>query len=326
MPLGRPAAQQACFGTTSGPVAFVPMTQDNPAPRITFAIPYYRGLSFLREAVDSVFAQTLDAWELLVVDDCGPEPADALVREIDDPRVSYVRNDTNLGLAGNWNECVRRARAPYVTLLHGDDRLLPRYGERVLAALEQHPGVSAVFTDALIIDEAGQPTTTMADQVKQRLPRPADDHELAGDDDLAGLVRGNYIVCPSLCLRRAVVGPAPFDASLRFVPDWDFTIRVLMDGGSLWGIRSPLLEYRRHGASETSVLTEEASRFAEEIRFLQRVERDAARRGLQRTARAARRRVTVRVHLAIHAVLDTVRRKPAARAKWRLLLGDLGRS
>lgn len=295
-------------------------------PRLTFAIPYYRGRDYLREAIESVLAQTFTDWELVVVDDCGPEPADGLVRELGDSRITYVRNEVNLGLAGNWNECVRRARAPYVTVLHGDDRLLPDYAAEVVAALDARPEVVATYTDALIIDEAGRPTTTLADQVKQRLPRPKEDHALAGDQALAGLVRGNYIVCPSMCLRRRAVGDAPFDAGLSFVPDWDFTVRVLMEGGTLWGIRQPLIEYRRHGGSQTAILTEDTSRFVEEIEFLERVERDAEARGLRRTAASARRRITVRVHLAVHAALDAVRRRPGAAAKWQLLKSDLRRS
>lgn len=299
------------------------MPQDAPAPSITFAIPYYRGLDYLREAIESVRAQTVQDWELVVVDDCGPEPAAEVVSSLMDRRIRYVRNETNLGLAGNWNECVRQAAAPLVTVLHGDDRLLPQYAERVLEAYAAHPEVATVFTDAVIIDEAGRPTTTLADQVKQRMPRPKDDHPLHGDADLAGLVRGNYIVCPSMCLDVAAVGRSPFDATLRFVPDWDFTVRLLMDGAQLWGIRTPLLEYRRHGGSQTSILTEEASRFAEEVEFLKRVEAEARARGLHRTERTARRRVTVRGHLAVHTALDVVRRRPGARTKWRLLRDDL---
>lgn len=296
------------------------------APRISFAIPYYRGRSYLREAIESVLAQTVDAWELVVVDDRGPEPAHDLVAEYADPRVRYVRNETNLGLAGNWNECVRQASAPLVTVLHGDDRLLPEYAERVLAAADAHPDVAALFTDARIIGPDGEPTSTLADKVKSRLPRRRDDHVLAGDDDLAGLLAGNYIVCPTLCLRREVVGSAPFDASLRFVPDWEFSTRVLMEGGRLFALRTPLLEYRRHGASETSQQTLDSSRFVEEISFLRRRAEEAGARGLTRSSVTAHRRITVRGHLLVLAGLDALRgQRPAARAKWGLLRSDVRR-
>ncbi|UUZ60009.1 glycosyltransferase family 2 protein [Nocardioides sp. B-3] len=140
------------------------------SPRITFAIPYYRGRDYLSEAIGSVLAQTVSDWQLLVVDDCGPEPADDVVAAFHDPRITYVRNERNLGLAGNWNECVRLTTTPPVTILHGDDRLLPDYAARVLAAAEAQPGVTVLFTDTVNIDGDGAPTRTPADIVKGLLP------------------------------------------------------------------------------------------------------------------------------------------------------------
>lgn len=295
-------------------------------PRLTFAIPYYRGRDYLREAIASVLAQTVSEWLLLVVDDRGPEPADDVVAAFDDPRITYVRNERNLGLAGNWNECLRLATTPWVTILHGDDRLLPAYAERVLAAAEREPDVTALFTDAVNIDSAGDPTRTLADIAKGLLPRRKDDHVLSGDDDLAGLLAGNYIVCPTMCLRRDALGPEPFDASLRFVPDWELTTRVLMEGGRLGAVRTPLLEYRRHSDSETSLQTHDASRFVEEIAFLERREKELSAMGWTASARSARRRVTVRGHLFVLAGLDLVHgRRAAARSKWDVLRGDLRR-
>jgi len=295
-------------------------------PRITFAIPYYRGRDYLREAIESVLAQTVSDWLLLVIDDRGPEPADDVVAAFDDPRITYVRNDRNLGLAGNWNECVRLAGTPWVTILHGDDRLLPSYAERVLAAAERQPNVTALFTDAVNIDGDGDPTRTLADIAKGLLPRRKDDHALAGDDDLAGLLAGNYIVCPTMCLRRDLVGPEPFDPSLRFVPDWEFTTRVLMEGGRLFAVRTPLLEYRRHGGSETSLQTEDATRFVEEIAFLERRAAELEPLGWTASARSARRRITVRGHLFVLTGLDLVHgQRAAARSKWQVLREDLRR-
>jgi glycosyltransferase involved in cell wall biosynthesis len=295
-------------------------------PRLTFAIPYYRGRDYLAEAIRSVLGQTCQDWRLLVVDDRGPEPADDLVAGFDDPRIEYVRNERNLGLAGNWNECVRLATTPYVTILHGDDRLLPEYAARVLATADREPDAAVVFTDAVNIDGDGRPTRTLADVAKGLLPRRRDDHVLAGDADLAGLLAGNYIVCPTMCLRRDLVGDAPFDASLGFVPDWELTTRLLMEGGRLAAVRTPLLEYRRHAGSETSLQTEDASRFLEEIAFLRRREQELAVLGWSTSARAARRRTTVRGHLAVLATLDLARgQRAAARAKWAVLRGDLRR-
>ena len=82
------------------------------------------------------------------------------------------------------------------------------------------------------------------------------------------------------------------------MPDWELTTRLLMEGGRLAAVRTPLLEYRRHGGSETSLQTEDASRFVEEIAFLRRREAELTSLGWTASARSARRRITVRGHLA----------------------------
>jgi glycosyltransferase involved in cell wall biosynthesis len=293
-------------------------------PRISFAIPYYDNPGYLAEAVASVRAQTVEDWELTVVDDCGPEPARDLVESLADPRVSYVRNETNLGLSGNWNECVRLARGPWVTLLHADDRLLPTYAERVLAAAESRPGLAALFTDVVTIGPTGRHTTTAADLAKRFFPRPEHDHDLHGDASTAVLMAGNYILCPTLCLNRERVGTTPFDPRWRFVPDWAFTLGLLLRGETLHSIREPLLEYRRHATSQTSQQTDDASRFVEELAFLDEMAERAAGLGWSASERAARRRISVRGHLAQKALVDLARRRPgAARVKGGLLYRDL---
>jgi len=295
-------------------------------PAISFAIPYYENPAYLREAIDSIRAQTHLDWELVVVDDTGPEPVPDLVAGYDDSRITYVRNETNRGLSGNWNECIRQTRGPMVTLLHADDRLLPTYAERVLEAAASRPHVAAVFTDVVTIGAHGRPGETIADFAKRFARRPKHDHDLSGDAGLAPLLAGNYILCPTLCLRREVVGEKAFDQRWRFVPDWDFTSRQLLTGHTLHSVRAPLLEYRRHQGSQTSALTSDASRFVEEIQFLQEMALAAGARGWHRSERAARRRITVRGHLALRALADLVGGHwDGAREKLRILGVDLGR-
>ena len=303
---------------SNGPAA------STPVPAISFAIPYYRNVAYLLETIMSVRKQTVGDWELIVVDDAGPEPAHDLIDAIGDPRIRYVRNVSNLGLARNWNECVRLCRAPLVNVVHADDRLHPEYAARVLDAAARHPEAAAVFTDVTIIGPDGRPTRTLPDLAKRLVPRPRHDHDLAGDRGLAGLLAGNYILCPTLCLRPAIVGTTPFDPRWKFVPDQAFTVGQLLAGRTLHSIRAPLLEYRRHESSQTSALTSDSSRFEEELEFSREMAVEAAARGWTRSARAARWRVLTRTHLLLRIGLDLVgRRFGAAKQKRRILWGDL---
>ena len=300
------------------------MSQPVAAPRITFAIPYYSNPGYLIEAIESVRAQSIVDWEIIVADDAGPDPAESAVAALGDHRIRYVRNPSNLGLAGNWNASLRLARAPLVTLLHADDRIHPEYAAEVLAAAEADPRAAALCTDATVIDGAGQLAFSLADFVKKFARRPRRTHTIAGDDGLAAVLSNNYIFCPSLCYRLSHLDADPFDSAWRMVLDLDHTTRLLLRGEHLVAIRRPLYVYRRHHANQTTSLTAEATRFEEEIALYRRLTVDATALGWRRSAGAARRHTMVRLNLTLQAATDLVaRRWPAARRKARLLAHDL---
>src|SRR4051812_25955715 len=96
------------------------MTTRMPESPLTIAIPFYKGLDYLRQAIESVRRQSASQWQLLVVDDASPESgAEQLVQSYHDSRMCCHRNERNHGLAGNWNRCLDLAATDLVTLLHG---------------------------------------------------------------------------------------------------------------------------------------------------------------------------------------------------------------
>lgn len=294
------------------------------APAITFAIPYFTNLHYLREAIASVQAQTIDNWELLIVDDCGPEPPDELVEQLGDPRIRCTHNMVNLGLAGNWNECIRQSTAPLVTLLHSDDRLLPTYGAAIIDNARRHPDVAAFFTGTTIIGADGEPARSLPDFVKRFARRPPGNHRVAGDEALAAVLANNYIFCPTLCYRTALVGTQPFDARWAFVLDLDNITRLLLNGHTLYGIRAPLYQYRRHRSNQTSLLTANATRFTEEIALYREVSAAATAIGWHHSAGTAHHRWMVRTHLLLQSFNDLLHmRLAAAKEKTIMLRADL---
>lgn len=294
---------------------------------ITFAIPFYRDAGLLARAVASVQAQTIDDWELVVVDDAGPDgpAAAALVASIDDVRARCIRHDDNAGLAGNWNRCLDVATAPMVTVLHADDELSPRYGELVLAARARHPQAAAVFCGAEIIDGDGRPMRSLPDTVKKIVsPRRGSGADLVvqGDRGLASLMRGQYVFCPSLAYVRAEFGPLRFDERWRMVIDLALLSELLFTGRQLVGVPEVAYRYRRHGANQSAVLTADAdaTRFREEVAIHRAIAARATTIGWRHTARMAAVMPTVRLHAVYRALGDAARGDAAsARAKLRAL-------
>lgn len=292
------------------------------APELTFAIPFHRNVDYLRSAIDSVREQTIDRWRLLVCDDAGPDPESAdLVRSYRDDRISYSRNPTNLGLAGNWNRCLELADTELVTLLHADDTLFPGYGAAVVSAHRRAPDAAAVFTRATVIDADGGPMFSVPDLAKQFIaPRSRRETMVAGEPGLARLMRGQFIFCPTLCYRRSVLGPTPFSDRWGQVLDLELLAELLLAGKQLVGIPDLGYAYRRHAASQTAQLTATAQRFEEELAVFDEIADRAEARGWARAASIARRKRIVQLHLAYRVVGSVLTgRREAVRVQLGLL-------
>jgi len=92
-------------------------------PKISVCIPTYNYGRFISEAIDSVLGQTFSDFELLVADNASTDSTEEIVRQFaaQDARIRYVRHESNLGMVGNWNYCLREARGKYIKFLFADD-------------------------------------------------------------------------------------------------------------------------------------------------------------------------------------------------------------
>ena len=100
---------------------------------------------YLREAIDSILAQTYTDFELIICDDCSPNGApDEVIASYNDPRIRYVKNEKNLGISGNTNKMIQLARGEYIAQMDNDDIALPQRLEKTCAYLDSHPEVDYV--------------------------------------------------------------------------------------------------------------------------------------------------------------------------------------
>jgi glycosyltransferase involved in cell wall biosynthesis len=287
--------------------------------RITFAIPYFRGLDYLRQAIESVRRQSVADWFVLVSDD-GDDQGEArdLVASFDDPRIEYHRNERNLGMVLNWNQCIDQAGTDLVTLLHADDWVHRDYAAVALDLAERNPQAAAVFCDVEIVGEHGHQRFTTADTVKRLyIPKGRGDFVLAGADSLRAIMGGNFILCPTLCFRKSVLNGRRFSEDWKQVQDLELTARLLMDGDAIVGSRTTAYAYRRHPDNATAAHSESLLRFDEEFRLFAAVAERADELGWHAAARVSRRARIVRMHLVYRIVLDCARLRPGA--AWKKL-------
>ena len=234
---------------------------------ITILMPVWNGARHLREALES-----LRGARVVVVDDASADDSVAIATACG---AEVVRNDRHLGLAANWNRCLRLAATPYFALAHQDDVYEPGFAAVMLALLEAHPRAFIAHCKTMAIDDDGRAIATPAARYKESLWPRHDPYEEGGDAALQRLARGNFIVAPSVVFRAeavlAIGAFSPFD----FVLDWEYWLRGVLAGWTIAGTHSRLVRFRRHAATATRALERTLDRYREEIAIQQWIEREA---------------------------------------------------
>ncbi|HEX8119308.1 MAG TPA: glycosyltransferase family 2 protein [Pyrinomonadaceae bacterium] len=225
------------------------------APRVSVIVTAYKVAPFIRETLDSVFAQTLREFETIVVNDGTPD-AEELERELEPylARVVYVVQE-NRGAGGARNTGLRLARAPLVAFLDGDDLWEPTYLEEQLTEIEAR-GLDLSYTDALLFGDSAHAGKTYMETAPS-----------TGEVSFLSLVRAdcNVITSGVVARRAAVLQAGLFDETLRNAQDFELWARLAHRGARLGYRRRVLVRYR---VREGSLSGDAENRLARELKVL----------------------------------------------------------
>src|SRR5215510_12099685 len=123
-------------------------------PLVSAIIIFLNEEKFLQEAIESVFAQTYDQWELLLVDDGSTDASTAIARRYAEQypeKVRYLEHvgHQNRGMSAARNLGVRNAKGEYIAFLDADDVWLPLKLEQQVAILNSQPEAAMVYGNTL---------------------------------------------------------------------------------------------------------------------------------------------------------------------------------
>src|SRR5260370_36978455 len=118
------------------------------AERVSVIIPAYNVAPYIAETLESVFAQTKSAFEVIIVNDGSPdtEKLEGALPTFRD-RILYLEQE-NRGLSGARNTGIRAAKGDLIALLDGDDLWMPKYIETQTEFLRRHPEYDLVYCNA----------------------------------------------------------------------------------------------------------------------------------------------------------------------------------
>ena len=126
-------------------------------PTISVIMGIYNCADTLQEALDSLYVQTYQDFEIILCDDGSKDEtySIALDNKKRHPHIVVLKNDVNLGLNDTLNKCLAVAKGKYIARMDGDDVCSPDRLEKEMAILEEEPGISIVSCSMQYFDETG---------------------------------------------------------------------------------------------------------------------------------------------------------------------------
>jgi glycosyltransferase involved in cell wall biosynthesis len=224
-------------------------------PLVSVILPCYKMGRFIGDALESVGKQTYTNWEVIAVDDCGPqdgskEAIDALAKSFPSKRIVYHRHEKNGGVSAARNTAIGLARGDVIALLDPDDSWGRDHLQVHVDVFRRNPDVLLSYSQANTLDENGQ-----------ILERPTGFYNFLGvagvgipgkvsDGYLRAMMTRMYVPVSSACLQRNVLlDLGGFQTGMKFqVEDWVMWARI-GKRGPVYFTELPTAYYRIHPQS-----------------------------------------------------------------------------
>lgn len=133
------------------------MNKPAKSPLITVAIPVYNREATLKQAIDSLLAQTYPHWQLLVHDNCSSDGSREIVRRFSDERITLIEHKEFVPMWQSWNRCLQRIEGDFFQMLCSDDWLHPRcFEEKIkLASQAQYADITLFTSNRMLVNKYG---------------------------------------------------------------------------------------------------------------------------------------------------------------------------
>ncbi len=228
------------------------MTQS--PPFVTVLMATYNNADYLPAAIESVLAQTMPDFELIVSDNASSDGTQAIGEHYAalDTRVKYFRNRENVGLVGNFNLCYQRSHpgSRYFIGLPSDDWWMPELLEELTTIAEANPEVTLVYSDIYRTEEDGTVINTYGEMLGHN-------HPLEGPHQAVPELYGmNYIPYQTAMLRREDfrrLSPSelPYDPEVTYTNDYFLWLTMMSRGARAYYLDKPLGYLRKHEGAHT---------------------------------------------------------------------------
>ena len=252
---------------------------------VTVIVIFLDEARFIREAIESVFAQTHQHWELLLVDDGSRDQSTGIARSIADQHPEKIRylehaDHQNLGMSASRNLGIRHAKGKYIAFLDADDVWLPVKLEQQLAIFRAYPAAEMVLGPVQWwYSWTGNPQDLKLDFVRGLNIQP--NRLIEPPELLTTLLQKETVTSTvSLILREAIVHVGGFEETFRGLYEDQAFFAKLSSSVPIYVSNTCWYRWRKHSDSACSDAVTSGQYQAERLKYLMWLENYLSRRGI----------------------------------------------
>jgi len=215
-------------------------------PKVSVITAAYKAARYIGQAIESVQAQTLTDWEMIIVDDASPdETAEVVKRYLDDPRIKLIRNEQNRGSGYSRNRAIDAAQGEWIAVLDADDWYAPERLEKLWRLAQEKSALLTADLQLQIDDEGNTYGFAFSDiWAPPEVPtRYTVRDYLYAHIAIKPFVSRNHLVQHNLRYREDVV----------VIEDHIFQTQLQLKGADLWLLPESTYFYRVHPSSLVSL-------------------------------------------------------------------------
>lgn len=224
-------------------------------PKVSIIVPCYNQAQYLHEALQSVFDQTYENWECIIVNDGSPDNTEEVVEKWLklDSRFNYVFQE-NGGLSSARNFGISQATGEFILPLDADDKIAVNYTKLAIEAFNKNPSLKVVYCKAEKFgDETGE----------WKLP----------SFSIYDLYHFNMIFCSALFKKKDWEFVGGYDVNMIYgLEDWEFWIAILKNEGGVKCLNEVGFYYRIRKNSMARIINNKQRDYTERYVFKKHAE------------------------------------------------------
>jgi len=225
----------------------VPETKKIEKKEVSICIPTYNSEKYILTTVKSILDQSYKNFILYIIDDNSQDGTIKILKKLKDKRIKIYLQKQNKGIFENLNECLKKAKSPYLKIVCADDILEPDSITKQVNILERHSNVVLVYNASKIIDKNGRVIARRNCFNRDRLVNGG-----VLINKILKTGRNPLGEPASIMLRQNVLkkNNLKFSKSFQYIGDLDLWINILKFGNGYF-INSYLNSFRLHKGSST---------------------------------------------------------------------------